>query len=84
MTWTLTSYLERRAKEMPTNPKVLLFGVMLSAFAAGAQLVYELVEGNRTPLGLLLGCIMVAIWLAISLECSYFLLGAVRRSRSDD
>jgi len=84
MTWTLRSYLERHGKEMPTNPKLLLFGITLSAFAAGAQLVYELEEGNRTPLGILLGCIVVAVWLAMSLQCSYFLLGAVRRSRSEE
>ena len=75
---TLTSYLERRAKEIP-NPKVLVFGTMFFAFATGAQRIYELEEGHRTPVAILLGCIMVAVWLAMSLECSYLLLRAVRR-----
>lgn len=78
MPWTLTSYLERRAKEMP-NPKVLVFGTMFFAFAAGAQFIYELEEGHRTPLAITLGCIMVAVWLASSLEFAYLLLRAVRR-----
>jgi len=79
MPWTLTSYLERRAKEVPTNPKVLLFFNALFGFAAGAQLIYELEEGHRSSLGIALGCLMVAFWLAMSLECSYFVLRAVRR-----
>lgn len=78
MPWTLTSYLECRAKEMP-NPKVLVFGTMFYAFAAGAQFIYELEEGHRTPLAITLGCFMVAFWLAMSLECSYLLLRAVHR-----
>ena len=77
MSSTLTSYLQRRAKEIP-NPKVLVFGTMFFAFAAGAQFIYELEEGNRTPLAITLACLMVAVWLAMSLECSYLLLRAVR------
>jgi len=79
MPWTLTNYLERRAKEAPTNPKVLLFFNTFFGFAAGAQLIYELEEGNRSPLGIVLGYFMVALWLAMSLECSYFLLRVVRQ-----
>jgi hypothetical protein len=63
---------------MPTNPKVLVFGTAFTAFADGAQFVYELEEGHRTPLGIVLGCISVAVWLAISLDFSYFLLRSVR------
>lgn len=54
MPWTLTSYLDRGAKEMP-NPKVSVLGKMFSAFAAGAQLIYELEEGPPTPLAIALG-----------------------------
>jgi len=64
---------------MPTNPKVLAFGTTFTAFAAGAQLVYELEEGHRTPFGIVVGCIAVAVWLAISLDFSNFLLRSVRR-----
>ncbi len=79
MRWTLTSYLEWRTKEAPTNPKVLLFFNVLFAFAAGAELIYELEEGSRSPLGIILGCFMVVFWLAMSLECSYLLLRAVQQ-----
>ena len=78
MPWTLTSYLERRAKEMP-NLKVLVFGTTFYAFAAGAFFINELEEGHRTPLAITLGWLWVAFWLAMSLECSYLLLRAVRR-----
>ena len=80
MPWTLTSYLDRRAKEMQ-NPKVLVFGTIYCAFAAGAELVYELEEGHRTPVAIALVCILVAVLLAASLECSYLLLRAARRNQ---
>jgi len=80
MEWILTSYLERRAKEI-TNPKVWVFGTMFFAFAAGAQFIYELEEGHRTALGVTLSFIMVAIWLASSLECAYLLLRVLRAFR---
>jgi hypothetical protein len=79
MLWALTNYLERRAKDIPANPKVLVFGTMFFAFAAGAQLIYELGAGHRTPLAIVLGCLMIAVWVAMSLECAYFLLRAIRR-----
>ena len=34
MPWALTNCLERRAKDIPASPKVLVFGTMFSAFAA--------------------------------------------------
>ena len=79
MPWALTNYLERRAKDIRASSKVLVFGTMFSAFAAGAQLIYELGAGHRTPLAIVLGCLIIAVWVAISLECAYFLLRAVRR-----
>ena len=79
MPWALTNYLQRRAKDMPASPKVLVFGSMFSAFGAGAQLIHELGAGHRTPLAIVLGCLMIAVWVAMSLECAYFLLRAVRR-----
>ena len=78
MLWTLTSYLDHRAKYVPTNPKVLVFSSAFFGFGAGAQLVFELEEGNRSPMGIALGCLMVVLWLAMSLESSYFVLRAVR------
>ena len=45
MPWALTNYLERRTKDIPASPKVLVLGSMFSAFAAGAQLIYELGAG---------------------------------------
>lgn len=80
MPWTLTSYLDRRAKEIP-NPKAFVFGTMFFAFAAGAQFVDELEEGRRTPLGIALSCIMIGIWPASSLECAYLLLRSLRAVR---
>ena len=47
----LTNYLQRRAKDMPASPKVLVFGTMFSAFGAGAQLIHELEAGHRTTFG---------------------------------
>jgi hypothetical protein len=75
----VTDGLSRAPGEGKNNPKVLVFGTIFFASAAGAQFIYELDEGHRTPLAIILGCIMVAFWLAMSLECSYLLLRAVRR-----
>ena len=79
MPWALTNYLQRRAKDMPAGPKVLAFGTMSSVLAAGAQLMYELGAGHRTLLAIVLGCLMIAVWVTLSLDCAYFLLRAVRR-----
>ena len=77
----LMKYLERRAKVAPTNPKVLVFLGSFFGFGLGAQLVFELEEGNRSPVGIGLGCLMVAFWLIMSLESSYFVLSAVRHNQ---
>ena len=81
MRWTLKGYLDRRVREVPRNPKALLFFNVFFAFAAGGLLVLQLEEGGHSRVGSIFGYFLVALLLKQSLECSYFLLGAIRGNR---